>query len=174
MASVILLTGERAIGKTTVCRETVARAQAEGHPCGGILTLARDDAREILDVSSGDTRRLTVEADARDAVEQGRFRFDPRALIWANGALARATPCDLLVVDELGPLEVERGEGWVSAFDVLRAGEFTLAVAVVRPELLAQVQRRLRDCATAVLAVARENRDQLPDTLVRMLEEETR
>jgi nucleoside-triphosphatase THEP1 len=26
--------------------------------------------------------------------------------------LKSATPCDLLVVDELGPLEFERREGW--------------------------------------------------------------
>jgi nucleoside-triphosphatase THEP1 len=174
MASVMLLTGERGIGKSTVCRETVALAQGEGYACGGILTLAHDDVRDVLDVSSGDMRRLTVEADAAGAVDQGRFRFDPGVLRWGSRTLRRATPCDLLVVDEIGPLELARGGGWVSAFDVLLGGDFALAVVVVRPELLAQAQRQLPDCAAVVIAVTRENRDQLPGTLMGILEEETR
>jgi nucleoside-triphosphatase THEP1 len=172
MASVIVLTGERGIGKSTVCRRTVALAQGEGYTCGGILTLAHDDGRDVLDVSSGDVRRLTLESDAAQGVDQGRFRFDPRALRWGNAALIQATPCDLLVVDEIGPLELERGGGWINAFDVLRGGDFALALAVVRPELVVQAQLRLTGCATVVMAVTRENRDQLLGILMRKLRPE--
>jgi nucleoside-triphosphatase THEP1 len=168
---IVILTGKRGIGKSTVCRKTVALAQGEGHACGGILTLSHDDVRDALDVSSGDARRLTQELHAAQAVDQGRFRFDPRVLSWGSAALARATPCDLLVVDEIGPLELERGKGWVNAFDVLRDKDFALAVVVVRPELAAQAQLRLPNCDTMVLAVTRENRDQLPSTLMEMLGE---
>lgn len=171
MASVILLTGERGIGKSTVCRETVALAQGEGYACGGILTLAHGDVRHVMDVSSGDMRRLTLEAGAAEGVGQGRFRFDPRVLSWGDKALARATPCDLLVIDEIGPLELERGGGWVKALDVLRGGDFALAVVVVRPELVIQAQQQLPQCATVVLAVTRENRHQLPQTLMGLLGE---
>jgi nucleoside-triphosphatase THEP1 len=172
MASLIVLTGARGIGKSTVCRETVARAQGEGYTCGGIVTLAHDGGRDVLDASSGDVRRLTLEADAAQAVDQGRFRFDPQTLSWGNAALTQATPCDLLVVDEIGPLELERGEGWINAFDVLRGRDFALALAVVRPELVVQAQLRLEDCAAVVMAVTRENRDQLPGILMRKLREE--
>jgi nucleoside-triphosphatase THEP1 len=172
MASVILLTGERGIGKSTVCREMVALAQGEGYACGGIITLAHDDVRDVLDVRSGDTRRLTLEVGAAEAVDQGRFHFDPQVLSWGNRVLTRATPCDLLVADEIGPLELERGGGWANAFDVLRGGDFALAVVVVRPELLGRARLQLPDRATVVLVVTRENRDQLPGTLTRLLGEE--
>lgn len=174
MAGVIVLTGERGIGKTTVCRKVIALAQGEGHLCGGILTLSRPgDNRLLLDVGSGNTRSLTLESDEIPAVLQGRFRFDPEALRWGNRTLIQTLPCDLLVVDELGPLEIERGGGWVSAFDVLRRADFALALAVVRPELVAQAQLRLPECATAVLTVTSQNRDGLPELLLEMLERRT-
>jgi nucleoside-triphosphatase THEP1 len=170
---IIVLTGERGVGKSTACRETVALAQSAGYACGGLVTLAHDDVRDVLDVSSGDVRRLTHDGDAAQAVDQGRFRFDPQGLAWGNRALIRATPCDLLVIDEIGPLELERGEGWMNAFNVLRGRDFALALVVVRPELVVQAQPRLPDRATLVMAVTRENRDQLPGTLMGMLREET-
>ena len=41
-----------------------------------------------------------------------RWQFDAEVLAWGTRILQQATPCDLLVVDELGPLKFERGEGW--------------------------------------------------------------
>jgi nucleoside-triphosphatase THEP1 len=172
-ARIVILTGERGVGKSTVCRETVARARARQYTCGGILTLSRPDgARDVLDVRSGSLRRLTLETDANAAVTQGRFRFDPETLAWGNDVLARAVPCYLLVVDELGPLEIERRQGWPKAFDVLRGTGFALALVVVRPELSAQAQRKLPAGATIVLIVTVHNRDELPDVLLGMLERE--
>jgi nucleoside-triphosphatase THEP1 len=172
-ARIVVLAGERGAGKSTVCRETIALAQARGYSCGGVLTFGRPDgALDVLDVRSGYVRRLTLEPDANQAVIQGRFRFDPETLAWGDAALAQATPCHLLVVDELGPLEIERGQGWPKAFDVLRGTDFALALAVVRPELAAQAQRRLPVGATTVLIVTVDNRDELPDVLLGRLERE--
>ena len=44
--------------------------------------------------------------------------------------------CDLLIVDELGPIELERGEGWQNGIAALNSGEYQAAVVVIRPELL--------------------------------------
>lgn len=170
-ARIVILTGERGVGKSTVCRETVTRAQARHYTCGGILTLGRPSgARDVLDVRSGNLHRLTLGAGASAALVQGRFRFDPETLAWGNDVLGRAVPCHLLVVDELGPLEIERGQGWPGAFDVLRGTDFALALVVVRPELSAQAQRRLPVGATTVLVVTVDNRDELPDVLLGRLE----
>jgi nucleoside-triphosphatase THEP1 len=172
-ARVIVLTGERGVGKSTICRETITLARARGYACGGILTLSHPDgALDALDVCSGDTRRLTVGPDVNPAVIQGRFRFDPEALAWGDAALARALACQLLVVDELGPLEVELGGGWLKAFDVLCRSNFALAITVVRPELVVQAQLRLPASATTVLTVTPDDRDSLPPVLLEMLERE--
>jgi nucleoside-triphosphatase THEP1 len=172
-ASVVILTGERGVGKTTVCRETVTLAKARDYTCGGILTLTQPGGElDVLDASSGDTRRLTLPPDAKPAIVQGHFRFAPETLGWGNMVLARATPCQLLVIDELGPLEIEQGRGWTKAPDVLRRGNFALALVVVRPELVVKAQLRLPVGAIAVLAVTPEDRDGLPSTLLDMLERE--
>jgi len=175
-AHTIILTGERGAGKSTVCRETIALAQAKQYTCGGVLTLSRSNgARDVLDVSSGHVRRLTVESDVGPAMIQGRFRFDPETLAWGNEALTHATPCHLLVVDELGPLEIERRGGWLKAFDVLREADFKLALVVVRSDLfdlLVQAQLQLPASATTVLTVTPHNRDSLPAVLLEMLERE--
>jgi len=172
MARVVVLTGKRGVGKTTVCRETVALARGRGHECAGILTLARDGIRDVYDVRDGETRRLTRRPGYDSAVVQGRFRFDPETLRWGGDVLARSVPCDLLFVDEIGPLEIERNRGWVVAFDVLRSGAFALAVVVVRPELVSRAQRRLPGLDSEVLFTTRENRDRLPGVLMEMLKKQ--
>ncbi|HEY67746.1 MAG TPA: hypothetical protein G4N97_05685 [Thermoflexia bacterium] len=174
-ACIVLLTGERGAGKSSVCREAIALAQARNYTCGGVLTLSRPHGvLDVVDVRSGDVRRLTLDLDVSPAVIQGRFRFDPETLAWGNSVLAQAVPCDLLVVDELGPLEIERGEGWPRAFDILRGTDFALAIVVVRPELIVRAQLKLPISATTVLAVTPDNRDSLPAILMEMLEKELR
>ncbi len=168
---IILLTGGRGVGKSTVCHKTVTLARAQGYVCGGVITLKyanyAGDVRDVLDAGSGHTRRLTV--DTASAVVMGRFRFDPETMIWGNDVLARAVPCHLLVVDELGPLEIVRGQGWQKAFEVLRGGDFGLALVVVRPGLLEQVRHKLPAGSTETLTVETHNRDELPRVLLEML-----
>jgi nucleoside-triphosphatase THEP1 len=172
---IIILTGERGVGKSTVCRTTVALAQARRYTCGGILTLnGANGSRDVLDLRSGSTRRLTLEHNATSGVIQGRFRFDPETLNWGNAALARALPCHLLVVDELGPLEIERGKGWLKACSVLSQTGFALALVVVRPELVTRAQRQLPGDATMIFTVTPDNRDGLPVVLLEILERELR
>ena len=165
---ILVVTGPRGVGKTTVCRKTVELAQAAGHSCAGLLTVrAAGDRRTVLDVSTGSRRELTTTSGVR----QGRYVFDPQTLTWARDVLAHALPCDLLVVDELGPLEIHRGEGWAEAVDLLRSGSFGLALAVVRPELVDEVRPRLSSKAP-VVTVTLENRDRLPTDLAEMVERE--
>lgn len=173
MARVSILTGKRQIGKTTVCLETINLARAEGDQCGGILTLACDGVRHVYDVGTGEVRRLTQPPGAQPAVVQGRFRFNPDTLSWAEQVLSQSVPCDLLMIDEIGPLEIERGAGWVTAFEVLHSRAFALAVVVVRLELVARAQLRLPGVTPAVLTATRENRDSLPAVLMEMLKRET-
>jgi len=169
-ARIIVLTGERGVGKSTVCCETVALAQARGYTCGGIITLSRPNGtRDLLDVRNNEARRLTLAPGEEPAVIQGRFRFDPDTLEWGNAALACGLACDLLVVDELGPLEIERRGGWQSAFDALHRTNFALALVVVRPELVVQAQIRLPGSATTMIAVTLQNRDRLPAIILEIL-----
>jgi nucleoside-triphosphatase THEP1 len=43
---------------------------------------------------------------------------------------------DVLVIDELGPLEFDLQTGWTASFEVLRRKRYRLALIVIRPECL--------------------------------------
>jgi nucleoside-triphosphatase THEP1 len=170
---IIILTGGRGVGKSTVCQRTVELAEACGYTCGGVVTLSHPDgSREVLNARTGQWRWLTVDPRLKRCVIQGRFRFDPETIAWADDVLARVVPCHLMVVDELGPMELERGEGWTNGMKVLRRGGFALALVVVRPELQVLAQDKLSPSMATVLTVTLENRDGLPDVLLKMLEAE--
>jgi nucleoside-triphosphatase THEP1 len=170
VAKIILLTGERGSGKSTVCQRAAALAQSQGLTCGGVITIRRSsDTLDVADVGSGETRRLTVGPDVATGVVVGPYRFDPATVAWGNDLLRTAHPCDLLIVDELGPLEFERGQGWTAAFDVLREHGSALALVVVRPWLVERARAELHARSTEVLSVTHETRDRLPGEIIAMV-----
>ncbi|HDQ72057.1 MAG TPA: hypothetical protein ENN19_08160 [Chloroflexi bacterium] len=173
--SIVILTGARNVGKSTVCQKTVDLARAAGYTCNGLLTLKRTGGvLDVVDVQSGvqsgERRPLTADHRSTHTVIQGRFLFDAETIAWGNEVLRLARGCQLLVVDELGPLEIERGGGWQAALDLLREGDFALALVVVRPELVEQLQRRFPPEATTIFTVDAHNRDELSAQIVTMLE----
>lgn len=172
-----MLTGEREVGKTYICQRVVEEAERRGFSCAGVLSPALFDGQEkvgisLIDVASGEERSLATADDTPHGVRWGKYRFVPSSLAWGAELLAEAIPCDLLVVDELGPLELESGQGLVSALDVLAQGGFSLALVVVRPALLDEMKGRLKGRQPSILEVTLANRDQLPTRILSMLEEQ--
>jgi nucleoside-triphosphatase THEP1 len=153
-----VLTGPPGSGKTTICRKWIALAQQQGLDCAGILCPARFEGEhkigiDLLDVRTGERCPLAYVDDQPADLRIGPFRFDRQAMDRAKGILDAAVPCQVLVVDEIGPLELERGQGWVNALDVLCAGRFDAAVAVVRPRLVEAFCGAMGDLPLSVLAL---------------------
>jgi nucleoside-triphosphatase THEP1 len=152
---VAILTGEHGAGKTTACGRLVTGARELGLSPAGIICPARLEGGakvgiDVADVRTGERRRL-AEMDGLPArLRVGPYRFDDSAVAWGVDRLESACPCDLLIVDEIGPLEMTRGEGWVNALEVLRRGRYRLAVVVVRPSLVGSVRDALEAVPTAV------------------------
>ncbi len=172
--AVVVLTAESGTGKTTVCGQVVALARARGLHVAGILTPPRmaggcKVGLDVEEIATGQRRPLAECAGATDGPATRRWHFHADGLAWGALALSRSAPCDLLVIDEVGPLEIERGQGWTIAFDQLRAGRYRMALVVVRPSLLPRFRQRLGDIETAVLALTEANRDDLPGQIVREL-----
>lgn len=146
----VLLSGASGAGKTRVAQAAAAALRERGWRVAGVLSpgvwaAGRQVAIDILDLAGGQARRLAERADMAPATTGPAtpgWKFDGRALAWANAVLARASPCDLLVVDELGPLELERGEGLTAGLTAADAGRFRLGLFVVRPSLLAAAGAR--------------------------------
>ncbi len=136
---ILVLTGRRGSGKTTACLELIEDARRHGLDCAGLVSPARIEngrrtGSDVVDVRTGERGPFAFAVEDEGGVR--RHRFDDDVATWARARLDAACPCRLLVVDELGPLELELGLGWPNALDILRAADFGIAVVVVRPWLV--------------------------------------
>jgi len=143
----IIVTGERGAGKTTFCARWIDLARSSGRDVAGVLSpavIANDQklAIDAIDLRSMRRQRLATFNPAADDPRELHWRFDADVLAWGNVVLAESTPADILIVDELGVLEFERGQGWLAGLNVLDSGDYRLGLVVIRPELLQQAQRR--------------------------------
>lgn len=146
MSEIILITGEIGSGKTSFCLKIVEIARAEGIDLAGLISpgLFRDEKKVAIDVHdlrSRQQRRLAVlNIDQDSKIQTKRWAFDPEVTAWGNRVLAKALPCDLLLIDEIGPLELNRDQGWVNGVQVVKEGDFQSALVVIRPSLVIQAQ----------------------------------
>jgi nucleoside-triphosphatase THEP1 len=137
-----IVTGWRGSGKTTFCREMVAAARKMGLDPAGLISPAgfKQDQKDSIWAQAIRSREKRLLATDRPYTENdlafGDWYFNRKTLEWGNEVLKSSVPCDLLVIDELGPLEFYFSLGWVSAMDVIRTGKYHLALVVIRPELL--------------------------------------
>jgi nucleoside-triphosphatase THEP1 len=169
--SIVTLTGAPGCGKTTVCERAVALARSQGWQVAGLLTLPRTSAGrtiglDVEDVLSGERLALAEERGPTDGPSTGRWHFHRRALEWGSARLDAALSADLLIIDELGPLELVLGLGWANGVSVLDAGRYSLGLVVVRPSLLPLLRLRLPATEAGTVVVGADNRDQLPRDLV--------
>jgi len=149
-----IVSGPRGSGKTMLCLRLIELARQRGLDCAGIMSPARfREGRKVgidaLDVRSGERRSLAEADQLPGDLRTAAFRFDTGAVKWGAAILDTACPCDVLMVDELGPLELERGQGWVNALAVLRSGQWKLAIVVVRPALV-EVFRKVMNSVPSV------------------------
>jgi len=135
-----IVSGGRGVGKTTFCRHMADLAYQAGWDVAGILAPPRIENGVktgifALDLRHGGQRLLaSMNSDEIAGSPMCRWVFSEQSLLWANGALAAAIPCDLLIVDEIGPMELDREAGLLAWRSVIAAGAYRAALAVVRPE----------------------------------------
>jgi len=106
---------------------------------------------EALDVGSGQRWPLARTDQKLDGPRVGPYIFDPAGLTRALEVLKRAATsgCDLFMVDEIGPLELEQGKGFAPILDLLPVNGPRNTLIVVRPALLDQLLLHLRETSFA-------------------------
>ena len=176
---VLILTGEIGSGKTTACRKAAKNAAEKGLKAGGILTppIYADEKKSGFsaeDLSTGERWPLGSK-DTGPGLKGpvfGLYRFSIGGFARAFGVLktAMADQCDLIVLDEIGPLEVVHKKGFWRILETLFDQKDAYLLLVVRPSLIEDVKGMLGDRRTVVFALDQENRDTLPDKIAAALE----
>lgn len=175
-ARIGLLTGPVGVGKTTVAGRVVSLARQQGLVCGGLLAPAMTDSRGQkvgiwgVDLRSGERRPLARTDRRLGGPQIGPYSFPVEALDWAVGVVEQAIGrCDLLLLDEIGKLELWHGVGLAPLLPRLAAGEVERALVLVRDSLLAELQARLQPVEQVVFRVSEGNRGRLAAPILALL-----
>lgn len=142
-AEILVVTGERNIGKTTFCRQTADALKKAGYRVGGLLSPGRFDGDEktgffALNLETGESHLLASRIPGEcEGTHLGPWIFDDQVLGWGNRFLQAAAPLDFLFIDELAYLEFNLNTGWKAAFPILQAQNYRLAIVVIRSECIA-------------------------------------
>jgi nucleoside-triphosphatase THEP1 len=145
----VVVTGPPDTGKTAAVIDVAKRLQAEDVPVAGIVQLGEvEEGRKVgftlRDIATGEEAQLATR-DERGRGEFGtRFRFSEEGFRLGRKALARACAGGVLIIDELGPVEL-RGAGHMPAVrKAISTPGLSGAVVVVRrhlvPSLLAALE----------------------------------
>ena len=151
LGKIILVTGWRMAGKTTFCKEVIRSARQKGLQVRGLLSSARfeDNIKvgiDVEDLASQDKRILAeFNQGQKSDITTKSWVFDINNMVWGNNILKNINTCDFFVIDELGPLEFCRNQGWTAGFDVLDARNYQLALVVIRPELIEEAKIKWPD-----------------------------
>ena len=155
-----ILTGDIRTGKTTWLEAQVRWLEAAGVPVRGVLApgVWRDGEKVgIENVLLPSRKRVLLATSVNwglSPINRCGWDFDADALTRVNAhldELAETGEKDarpgLLVIDEVGPLELRRGNGLTAALELLDAGPapaWPHALVVVRSSLAEEVAARLR------------------------------
>jgi len=156
----LIVVGEPGSGKTSWCREYIDWRRKSGSSVGGILSPAIEKQEQrvgsnALDLLTGEEvpfARLSRYRSFKEGEKVGDYTISRDGIQFACSAINRAieSRCDLVVIDEVGPLELS-GNGLMPAVELALALAVN-ALIVVRSSLKEALQRHFSNYEFTVIA----------------------
>lgn len=122
---IFILSGERGQGKTWYIREIINLLRQEEITVSGIYSdrVMNEDTTigyDVVDIKSGE-REVFLRLTGEPQFEQiGRYYIHPNGLrMGTNSLLTTGSDCDIVVIDEVGQLEL-KDRGWSDSLNQLR------------------------------------------------------
>jgi nucleoside-triphosphatase len=173
MGITLIVTGSPGVGKSTVVSKVIMRLQSRGIIVGGCLTSERrvEGQRtgfDIKDLSTGNVGEL-ASARASLGPKVGRYRVNLPGLasIGVHGLSAAAASSEVIVVDEVGPMELVSPDFRRALKSCIASGKPFLAV--VHETMKDDIIEGLKSKADSLTEVTLQNRDSVPDELTSKL-----
>lgn len=167
MSSIWVVTGSPGVGKSTLISRVVLKLKSRGVIVGGCATgemrvggtRVGFEVRNLTNGARGELASTTRKLGPR--VGKYRVNLSDLASVGAKGLSDAADASELIVVDEIGPMELVSPEFRRAVRKCIDSGKPMLAVAHERMEddLLSEVRAK----AKSVLEVDLNNRDGLVD-----------
>jgi len=175
LGKVLILSGPIGSGKTTLCLDLVEHLKKADLVVHGIVTPpvnvnGNKVGIDLVDLQSEEKKRFaSLNESVPTGLSTGKWSFDADVMNWGDQTLGHATPCQVLIVDELGPLEFERGIGFQNGVAAIDSGDFSVALVVIRPSLIMAAKQRW---STAKLySVTRETQPAVLNDLIEQIVE---
>jgi len=145
---ILVVSGDFGSGKSIFCQQAAARLCSSGLDVRGLLSPGRFEGGKKTgfwceDIATGERRLLASAIQGEiDGEKFGMWTFDPAVIAWGNQILDGIRKVNILLIDEIGPLELNLGRGWVSAFDSLSQAQYRCAMVVIRQTCVKKFQAR--------------------------------
>jgi len=169
LASIWLVTGPPGVGKSTLVSRVVLRLKSAGVIVGGCVTAERRVKGErvgfeIRDLTNGTQGELaSISRSLGPKVGKYRVNLADLASVGAKGVSDAALRSEIVVIDELGPMELTSPEFRKAVRSCLDSGKPVLAVVHERLEDDLIVEMRSR--AVATVELTQHNRDEATEGL---------
>ncbi|OGO15724.1 MAG: hypothetical protein A2Z02_05390 [Chloroflexi bacterium RBG_16_48_7] len=161
----IIITGKIGIGKTVVCRRLVDIASQCIGACGGVFTYKLSGGSMVVeDIASMKQMVLAGSRKAYRGPLIGNYSFNPAGIKFRLAAIEKAKTWPLLVIDELGLLEMNPDSGG-SALQLLKECVHRSKILAIDENLLPDFLPMVGD-PDDVFSVTFGNRNTLPDRIV--------
>jgi nucleoside-triphosphatase len=168
---VFLLTGSPGVGKTTVLTKCVKNLSEKGISVGGMVSseIREGKARvgfKIRDLTNSQ-HGILAHVNQKRGPKVGKYRVNLEDLhnIGAQAIRKALMKCDLIAIDEIGPMELFSEEFKEAVGEALESRKLVLAVVHYRTndEIVSKVKSR-EDAETIIVTV--ENRKELAQEIV--------
>jgi nucleoside-triphosphatase len=157
---VLVLSGPVHGGKTTLLEKAVPRWADKGLICGGFLSVATTDpggakVYDLVEIGSGRRHPFLRRAGGPRDERVGPYVLVPGTLDLARAIVRGAGPDGLLVVDEVGPLELGGGGLWPAVREA--ADRAVKLLLVAREGIVADLVAALVPAVPFVLDIREPN-----------------
>ncbi|HET59715.1 MAG TPA: hypothetical protein ENN32_05045 [Chloroflexi bacterium] len=148
MSNLVVLYGPPETGKTSYLEQLVQYYHTLGLEVRGLVSPAIlyeniKTGIRAKDISTGETRFLAAKRPVplTDTNKLG-YVFNEQTVAWGNEVLSSSVPTEVLIIDEIGPLELKLNKGWTNALNCIRERSYQLAIVVLRESLHDEVRNK--------------------------------